>query len=131
MIRSIVTQWTALAGLVLLLLFSRGTVAQDTSELKIRLFVFRAPLNRPFVATVYIKGNGPNEKVTLQLPKGVSLVEEEKAEKAVPPPAGDKGYSQVSWKLKASATGEYKLTVRTASGATATERINVIESFPF
>ena len=129
MIQSIVTKWTALAGLVLLLLMSPRTAAQDTGELKLRLFVPPArAVNRPFSATLYIKGNGPDEKVKIQLPKGMALVEDEKAEKPVPAPTGDKGYSQVSWKLKASAIGEYKLIVRTAGGPSVTERLLIIES---
>jgi hypothetical protein len=126
MIQNIVGGHAALIGFALMILLSAKTPAQETSELKMRLFVARAPLNRPFLATLYIKGNAPNEKVTLQVPDKMALAESEKAEKDVPA-AGEKGYAQVSWKVKASATGEYKLTIRTASGATVTERINVFE----
>src|SRR5262249_11967395 len=100
---------------------------QATSELKLRLFVPRAVVNRPCRATLYIKGHTPGDKVTLELPEGVSLADGEKAERDVPA-AGTAGYSQVTWKLKAPATGEYRLTVRTAGGASTSELVHIIES---
>src|SRR5262249_3447157 len=125
-VKHLFTLVVILGNFLPMLLFSAKTAAQETSELKMRVFVARASLNRPFLATLYIKGNAPNEKVTLLLPDKVTLADGEKAEKDVPA-AGEKGYAQISWKVKASATGEYKLTVRTASGTMVTERINVFE----
>src|SRR5262245_38862947 len=127
MIQNIIGKRAALIGFALMILFFTKTAAQETSELKMRLFVARALLNRPFLDTLYIKGNAPNEKITLQLPDKMALAEGEKAEKDVPA-AGEKGYAQIIWKVKASATGEYKLTVRSASGAAVTERVTVFES---
>ena len=97
---------------------------------KMRLFCPKASKTKPFVAYAYIKATDPNQTVTLKLPAGIEFVQGQKAEQTVPPP-GPAGYSQVSWKLKASKTGEYELQADAPNIGTATEKIRVQDASLF
>lgn len=107
-----------------------GKTGEDKTGGKMRLFCPRASLKKPFVATAYIKAVDPEQMVTIMLPSGISLADGEKAEKKVPQKNAD-GYSQVTWKLKASKPGEYELKADAPSIGIASERIRVVESSIF
>jgi hypothetical protein len=61
-----------------------------------------------FTVTAYIKDSKPGQKVKLDLPSGLALLQGESAEKDV-----EKGaeFSQVSWRLRAKSVGLFRATV--------------------
>jgi hypothetical protein len=61
-----------------------------------------------FTVTAYVKDPKPGQKVKLDLPSGLVLLEGESAEKDIEP-GGD--YSQVSWRVRADAIGTFRATV--------------------
>jgi len=91
---------------------------------KMRLFVGRASLTKPFVATAYIKASDPNQQVTLRLPKGLKFVPGEKDTKSVPA-QGPAGYSQVTWRLQAEDVGSYVIEADAPTIGVATERVQI------
>jgi hypothetical protein len=91
---------------------------------KMRLFVGRASLTKPFVATAYVKASDPNQQVTLRLPKGLEFVPGEKDTKSVPAP-GPAGYSQVTWRLKAKETGSFVIEADAPTIGIATEKVTI------
>jgi hypothetical protein len=79
---------------------------------------------REFTVTSYVKGALEGQKITLELPSGLSLMPGEEAEKAVGPADKKAGYSQVSWKVKAGDTGEYDVRVK-SGGATVKDKVKI------
>jgi hypothetical protein len=80
--------------------------------------------NGEFTVTAYVKGGTGGEKVKLDLPEGLSLLPNEATEKAVDAP-GKAGYSQVSWRVKASGgTGDFGVRA-TSGGVTAKDVVKI------
>ena len=77
-----------------------------------------------FTVTSYVKGGAEGQKITLDLPPGLSLMPGEDAEKTVPPANKKAGYSQVSWRVKAGDTGEYEVKVK-SGGVTAKDKVKI------
>jgi hypothetical protein len=97
---------------------------------KMRLFVGRASLTKPFVATAYVKASDPNQQVTLRLPKGLEFVPGEKDTKSVPAP-GPAGYSQVTWRVQAKETGAFVIEADAPTIGVATEKVQINRSSIF
>lgn len=81
-------------------------------------------IGRTFTATAYVKGIPPGQKAKIELPKGLELAEGQKAEQVVPAP-GKQGYSQVSWKVKASQTGDHEIGIIVAGWHTVREIVHI------
>ncbi|HEV3262805.1 MAG TPA: hypothetical protein VG013_38580 [Gemmataceae bacterium] len=62
-----------------------------------------------FTVTAYVKNPKRGQKVNLDLPSGLTLEEGKDAEQVLDKVRGD--YTQVSWRVRAGAEGEHKLTV--------------------
>lgn len=90
---------------------------------KIRLFTGPAKVNRPFIATAYVK-KGDGQNVKIKLPSGVKLHGNSQASQPVKTEPG-KDYAQVSWRLVADKAGEYLLEAELDDGAKAGEKANV------
>jgi len=93
---------------------------------RMRLFCGLASTHKPFAITVYIKEAGPEQTVTLHLPDGLTLTDGQQAERRVPP-ANEKGYSQVSWRVKASQAGKYSVRVEAPGIGKDEELVRVLE----
>ena len=102
-----------------------------------RLVARRAGLNRTFEVNLFIKNDIPDQRVTLLLPATMELDQKEfklygfvylayrqKSTQIVPPP-GESGYSQVTWRVRATQLGTYTLTARHAGGTIAKEEVCV------
>jgi hypothetical protein len=74
-----------------------------------------------FTVTAYVKNPVEKQKVKLELPAGLCLVQDEEAEKGVEP-TGD--YSQVSWRVRAGGTGTYTIRA-TSAGHEAATRVRI------
>lgn len=110
------------------LLLIHGTSEPETASAgRMRLYCGRASTQKPFSITVYLKSPGPEQTVTLQLPEGLALADNQPAEQRVPP-LGEKGYAQVVWRVKASKPGEFAVTVTAPGIGKAEETIRVLES---
>jgi hypothetical protein len=88
------------------------TVRIETSSLSVIASGVLEP-GAEFTIIAYVKAPRPDERLTLILPKGFSLVAG-KSEASVPPSSGAR--ARVSWKVKASAEGGYTIKVKTAEG---------------
>jgi RNA polymerase sigma factor (sigma-70 family) len=81
-------------------------------------------IGRTFTATAYVKGDIlVGQKVKLELPSGLVLVSGQKVEQEVPRP-GPQGYSQVSWRVRSTDVGKFKLRADLA-GVKAEREIQV------
>jgi hypothetical protein len=92
--------------------YGLGKIAVDAREVASDLGLTAGGAFRPggiFTVTAYVKNSKEGQKATLKLPDGVHFIENQQPTQDVPL-AGGKAYSQVSWRVKADATGEYKLT---------------------
>jgi RNA polymerase sigma factor (sigma-70 family) len=68
-------------------------------------------IDRTFTATAYVKGDTlTGQKITLQLPPGLTLAEGQQAQQVVTKP-GPQGYSQVSWRVRSNKVGKHTLEV--------------------
>jgi hypothetical protein len=63
-----------------------------------------------FTVTAYISKPMPDQKATLELPDGLRLVDDD-AERRVPPP-GERGFSPVTWKVRAARVGNFEIKVQ-------------------
>lgn len=97
-------------------------VARPSSA--IRLVCRSAKRDRPFQATAYVK-DAEGQTVRLELPPGVQLVSGG-TEQIVRSEPGKK-YAVVSWTLKGSKFGEYKLKVVLSDGTTAEQSVTVYQ----
>jgi hypothetical protein len=66
-----------------------------------------------FTVTAYVSKPEAGQQATLELPDGLRLVEGE-AERRVPPP-GDRGYSPVTWRVRAERAGGYEIHVKSST----------------
>ncbi len=92
--------------------YGLGKIAVDAAAGKQQIGLTAGGAFRPggvFTVTAYLKNAQEGQKVSIDLPEGLSLVDKETATQQVPLPAGA-AYSQVSWRVKAEANGEYKIT---------------------
>ena len=74
--------------------------------------------NKEFVVTAYVYNAREGEKVTLELPDGLSLADGESAEKAVSETARR---TTVFWKVKAGKKGSYDIKATSPKSKTSTE----------
>jgi hypothetical protein len=79
-----------------------------------------------FTATAYLKNAKEGQKITLQLPEGLHLVQPQEATREVPLP-GAEPYSQVSWRVKADANGDYTIKA-TSEGKTVSHAVKIKSS---
>jgi hypothetical protein len=103
-----------------------ATAASEGAD-KTQLALMTGGSSRPggeFTVTSYVKGGTEGQKITLELPRGLSLMPGENAEKEVPAANKKVGYSQVSWRVKAGDTGEYEVKVK-SGGVTATDKVKI------
>src|SRR5262249_55664838 len=94
------------------------TVAADP-ERKMRLFLNRAALHKPFTVTLYAKGAMAGEVVWLELPHGVRLMPGDVDWRVIPPPTLG-NYSSVVWRVQASQEGRFAFTAHAAGMLTET-----------
>jgi hypothetical protein len=77
-----------------------------------------------FTVTALVKEPKPGQKVKLDLPAGLELLENEKAEQEVVA-KGD--YTQVSWRVRSKKVGTYTLTATSPTGARASSKIKITD----
>jgi hypothetical protein len=99
------------------------TVAGDKNK-QLGLQVSAAKVNRPFLATAYVKGD-KDQKVTIKLPSGVTLAPGETAEKSVD---ATKERAAVSWSLISPTPATYKLEATAPNIGTAATSVEVREN---
>jgi hypothetical protein len=80
-----------------------------------------------FTVTVFVKGAKPGERLTLILPKGLSLAEG-KAEKAVEVSSGRS--APVKWMVKAGGEGAYTVKVKSSEGLQGTTTVLIKKKVP-
>jgi hypothetical protein len=93
-------------------------------EPRMRLFVGRATLSKPIVVHCYVRCTDLLQTVTLYVPKGLELMEDERPTKLVGP-MGEHGFALVKWKVRASKQGEYKLIAVGVGLPPATETVPI------
>jgi hypothetical protein len=87
-------------------------------------------VDRTFTATAYIKDDtATGRKIKLELPAGLALAPGQKAEQDVPRP-GQQGYAQVSWRIRSTGVGTYKVKVN-VSGIKAEREVRITETSLF
>jgi hypothetical protein len=87
-------------------------------------------VGRAFTATLYVRGETlVGQKISLDLPPGLVLVDGQSAEQAVPR-MGPEGYTQVSWRVRSERTGKFTLKANLA-GADSRREVNVTQSSLF
>jgi hypothetical protein len=77
-----------------------------------------------FTVTAYVKGAEEGQKIKLDLPSGLTLMSGEDAEKTVEPANKKAGYSQVSWRVKASDVGNYEVKAK-SGGVTVSDKVRI------
>jgi hypothetical protein len=93
----------------------------------LRLFANRTPLAKPFALTCYIKC-AVGQSVTLVLADGLELLPGEPATRLAPP-ANERGYTQVNWRVRALRAGSFVATAMAPGVGEASERVSINSSF--
>jgi hypothetical protein len=96
-------------------------------EPRMRLFVGRATLSKPIVVHCYVRCTNLLQTVTIYVPKGLELMENERPTKLVGP-MGPHGFAVVQWRVRASEQGEYKLIAVGVGLPPATENVRIYVS---
>jgi hypothetical protein len=76
-----------------------------------------------FTVTAYVENPKPGQKIKLDLPSGLELLDSEKPEQEVTA-KGD--YTQVSWLIRSKRMGEYSL-IATSAGARAAYKVKIAD----
>jgi hypothetical protein len=95
---------------------------------KLRLFARSSKVNKPFVVSAYLNGVD-GQTVKLQLPPELQLLSPS-AEQRVKQEAG-KPMAHVSWTVKGSKAGLYKVTALLSDGTTAAEHVRILSDSIF
>jgi hypothetical protein len=82
-----------------------------------------------FDVTAYVTDPIPGQSLTLQLPKGMKLVEGPQTQ-PVPEPVGDEPATLVRWSGQVLRAGSFPLHVRSSSGVTQSKTIRVAPASP-
>jgi hypothetical protein len=109
--------------------YGLGKIAVDAQATTSDLGLTAGGAFRPggiFTITAYVKNAKEGQKVTLKLPEGVHFSDKQEATQDVPL-AGGKDYSQVSWRVKADANGDYKLQA-SSDGKTVSHSVKIKSS---
>ncbi len=85
-------------------------------------------IGQSFTIAAYVKDKQPNEKLTLELPMGLSL-QSGKRTQPVPPPTKGTLSSIVTWRVKVERSGEFPVSVTSNAGPTQRRTI-IIEQAP-
>ncbi|MBL8798316.1 MAG: hypothetical protein JNM56_30760 [Planctomycetia bacterium] len=102
-----------------------GGKADCPSKGRLRVVCGRARVGETFPILAFIKAADPEQTAALSLPDGLTLVGEQQAEQRVTP-AGKHGYSQVSWTVRASRVGEFRVTVDVPNVGHAAEGVRLL-----
>ena len=89
-----------------------------------RLFVGRASLSKPIIATCYVRCDDPAQTVTLRVPNELELMPGEMSTKVVGF-MGESGFTVIKWRLRASQLGKFELTVVSPGIPTTTETVHL------
>jgi hypothetical protein len=82
--------------------------------------------NGEFTLSALVHDPRADEKLTLTLDEGLTLVSGETEETVPPVPEGAaRRESAVTWKLKAAADGEYTIQVKSNKGATQSQKVRI------
>jgi hypothetical protein len=110
--------------------YGLGRISSDDSggtrfNGRMRLFVGnRTKVGKPITLFAYVKSTDASQRVTLQLPQGLTLMPGQSAEQTVPPP-GKEGYSQVTWRVLTARPGPYAVHADAPNIGVATEKFTV------
>jgi hypothetical protein len=86
--------------------------------------VFEA--GKPITLTALVNEPAKGETVTLELPKGLSLVEGKATQEVAPAePKADSKYSPVTWKIKADRARNYEVTIKSSKGTTLKRAVRI------
>jgi hypothetical protein len=107
--------------------YGLGNVANNESGGKLLLTLGgRLVREGDLTLTALVSNPDRGEKLALELPSGLRLLEGENDQEVPPPPPGAaRKTSPVTWKLRASAEGTWSLTVRSSKGATQTLKVTI------
>jgi len=109
--------------------FAYGLGSVDTRESGGHLLLTvggRLVRHGEFTLTALVHNPKSGEKLTLELPKGFSLVEGDKEQKVPPVPANaSRPDSPVTWRLRAGEDGKHDLSVRSSTGAKQKLRLSI------
>jgi hypothetical protein len=107
--------------------YGLGTVASSEGGGRLALTVGgRLVAHGEFTLTALVQDPQSNEKLTLTLPPGFSLVEGGETQPVPPvPPLMSQRFSPVTWKIKAGGNGKYTLRVKSNKKAEQTQVIRI------
>ncbi len=84
-----------------------GTGSEEPAPMRL-LAGGSSRVGRAFTLTAYVKGARAGQKVSLQLPPELTLVGDQTLEQPIEPRPGQE-YAQVSWRVKASKVGNFRV----------------------
>ncbi len=107
--------------------FSYGLNAISTPEGEGKLALTAGgsfTVGKEFTVTAYVKQPVAGQKVKLVLPDGLELLPDQQAEQEVTA-KGD--YTQVSWRVRSTKTGQFPLTATSTTGSRAAHQVRITD----
>jgi hypothetical protein len=107
--------------------YGLGSVTADKEEGRLGITAGGEMVeDRDFTVIAYLKEPTPKTTVTLTLPPGLTLTSGDGRQSAAPVPAGSASpYSPVSWRIRASKSGVYRVKLSVSGGPAAEHRIAI------